>query len=379
MVGLVIGLLATLVVLQVFSIFEAQKRTTSGTADVQTSGNVALFTIKRDLEMAGYGLLPVATNPPLSCTSPVFDNATGPTPPMTTLSPVTITDGGTGPGASDTITIRYGTSNSGGGGSIIGTAIGTAGANTASVNDNQSCHVGDIAIVINGTGAGQCTLAEVTALSAPPDYTGIALSTGILNGTSIGANLSCLGTWHEIQYGINPNYNPAVPANSLAFLQRQDTSFPTPASGNPGGAPIVADIVNIQAQYGISNAASSNQIIRWVNAKDQASWNAAVDGPATGIDWGPSLTDANRNLIKAVRIAVVARSGLLEKTQVTSACTSLTSDAPTGLCAWAGSSSETVPLSPAPAINMGNDPNWQYYRYRVFETIVPLRNVIWSK
>ena len=32
----------------------------------------------------------------------------------------------------------------------------------------------------------------------------------------------------------------------------------------------------------------------------------------------------------------------------------------------------TIDLSPG-------DANWARYRYRVFETIIPLRNVIWSK
>ena len=54
---------------------------------------------------------------------------------------------------------------------------------------------------------------------------------------------------------------------------------------------------------------------------------------------------------------------------------SLTAAAPTGLCAWEGSAT-----SPAPAIGLSNgDANWNKYRYRVFQTIVPLRNVIWSK
>ena len=26
-----------------------------------------------------------------------------------------------------------------------------------------------------------------------------------------------------------------------------------------------------------------------------------------------------------------------------------------------------------------NDPDWQHYRYRVLETIIPLRNVIWAR
>ncbi|MBU3990724.1 MAG: hypothetical protein KJ702_15590 [Gammaproteobacteria bacterium] len=48
---------------------------------------------------------------------------------------------------------------------------------------------------------------------------------------------------------------------------------------------------------------------------------------------------------------------------------------PTGLCAWAGNGT-----SPAPTVNLSpGDANWNRYRYRVFETIAPLRNIVWSK
>ena len=59
MVGLAIGMLATIVIMQVLSVFETQKRTTTGTADAQTNGNIALYNIERELQMAGYSLIPV--------------------------------------------------------------------------------------------------------------------------------------------------------------------------------------------------------------------------------------------------------------------------------------------------------------------------------
>src|SRR4030067_3297632 len=68
MVGLAIAMLATLVIMQVFSVFEAQKRTTTGTADAQTNGGIALYNIGRELQIAGYPLLP-AVNSPLECTT----------------------------------------------------------------------------------------------------------------------------------------------------------------------------------------------------------------------------------------------------------------------------------------------------------------------
>ena len=87
MVGLTIGMLATVVIMQVLSVFEAQKRSTTGTADAQTNGGIALYTITRDLQMAGWGMHPVgdplATTAsatafsPLSCGTLTVDGAAG--------------------------------------------------------------------------------------------------------------------------------------------------------------------------------------------------------------------------------------------------------------------------------------------------------------
>ena len=121
------------------------------------------------------------------------------------------------------------------------------------------------------------------------------------------------------------------------------------------------DVVNIQAQYGVSATAKNNVITQWVDA--------------SGATWGPANTVDNRNRIKAIRVAVVARNGTMDIQNVlTSACSSTTAAAPTGLCAWEGTAA-----SPAPVIDLSNDPNWAHYRYRVFESIIPLRNMIWSK
>lgn len=346
MVGLVIGLLATLVILQVFSVFEGQKRTTTGTADAQTNGGIALYFLVRDLKNAGYGLLPTG-NSAINCAAPVISAAaaagvtvstTNYSHGVTSLSPVTITDGGGG--ASDSITIRYGDS------AAAGTAvpITTVSGSTATVQNNLGCQPNPgIALLI--TGATTCNVTTVTALTGTT-----AVTLGDTNGATPGISLSCLGKWNEITYRAN-----------AGNLERD--VYPD----GVGTTPTVADIVNIQAQYGISTAASSNKVVQWVDA--------------TGIWAAGTITAANRNLIKAVRVAVIARNGLLEKTIINysysgMACdpTTLTSNTPRGVCAWIPVSA----TSPAPNVDLSNYPNWQQYRYRVFETIIPLRNVVWS-
>ena len=56
MVGVLIGLIGTIVIFQVFAVSESQKRTTAGSSDAQQNGVFGLFQIERDARMAGYGM-----------------------------------------------------------------------------------------------------------------------------------------------------------------------------------------------------------------------------------------------------------------------------------------------------------------------------------
>jgi type IV pilus assembly protein PilW len=114
--------------------------------------------------------------------------------------------------------------------------------------------------------------------------------------------------------------------------------------------PLVDEIVDLQAQYGIA-AAGSTQISEWCNATA-----SSVCG-----NWSsPSAADVSR--IRALRIAVVARSVQYEKEQVS----------PASLTLWeAGDAGD-----PPPVRALTDDE--RHYRYKVFTTIVPIRNVIWG-
>ncbi|MEW5904352.1 MAG: PilW family protein [Pseudomonadota bacterium] len=317
MVGMVIGLLTTLIIVQVFSVFEAQKRTTSGLADAQVNGSIALYTIEQDLQQAGYGLAPTQ-NTPLACTS-VNGIAVSPAAPGTDpLAPVLITDG-----VSDTIYIRYSSSGTGGLPIAIQSVAPTP--NDATVLSNFGCEKNDRAILINGTA---CDIAAVSAVTAA----GVNPATITLSAPVTGAEIACLNVWNDLKFEVVNN-----------TLYR-------------AGDPAVAEIVNIQAQYGLAANKNSNQITQWI---DPGKLPASVD---------------DRNRIKAVRVAVVARNPKKESNAITQGCSALDSANPTGLCAWAGTAA-----SPAPAIDLSGIANWQNYRYQVFETIIPLRNVIWSK
>lgn len=347
MVGLAIGMLATVVIIQVISVFEAQTRTTTGTADAQTNGGIALYNIARELQMAGFPLVPV-TNSPLECTTLIVNGTLDPTIPNR-LSPVGIA--AAVDSASDAITIRYGTAPMGGVPTQI-SAMGAPTANDATVGSNFGCRALDITLITSTDGT-TCAMSSVPAGGVAGATTVTLANT---SAAAVGANLACMGAWNEITYRAN-----------AGNLERCDLAVATASGGNcnlvtpnTSFVPTVAGIVHLKARYGVSATANSNQVIAWRGT--------------SGLTWSAPVV-ANRNRIKAMRVAVVARNAKMETSAVTSVCSSTTAAAPTGLCAWEGSGAQA-----APAIDLSaDDANWARYRYRVFETIVPLRNVIWSK
>lgn len=340
MVGMLIGLLCTIVIMQVFAGFEGQKRRTTSSADAQINGAIAFYTVERDIRMAGYGF----GDAELSCSNlyTYFDNGSatpGPLPGFST-TPVIITDGGTGP---DAISIQYATSATG----ALGTTLRSTMPQSSSelnVNSTYGCATNNMVLVSQGD---NCTLMQLTQVQdaalklqhnpgGTPSYNPPEAyqNTNSWPAYTTGAKVSCMGNILSRTYAVNGS--TLVPSATLTPL------------GN--------SIVNIQAQYGIAPA-SSQQVNEWVDA--------------TGA-WA-SPTAANIKRIKAIRLAIVARSTQREKENVSTACSSTTAAKPQGVCAWEGSATY-----PAPTIDLSNIPDWQRYRYKVFETIIPLKNVIWA-
>lgn len=346
MVGLVIGLLAALVVMQVFSVFEGQKRSTSGTADAQTNGTIALMYLQRSLQTAGYGIpMPNADKDLniLNCTSVA---GTG-------VFPVEITNGNNN--GSDTITSRYSLSAAGmvpigiinevnvSPGMVVENNMGCASdremTNTTytdkykDVSDpDNNAKASNMVMLMSGT---QCTLAEIAEqptnnnvgggvgtsyirLKEVPAGTPVTIGGVAVSKTD---KLSCIGSYGDNTFDV---------ANNTLRSNAE---------------PVISEVVDLQAQYGISDVPGNNQVTTWVDA--------------TG-DWATPMAIADRNKIKAVRVVIVLRNGLREKTKVTTD-------------ASLASSSPAIPVS---VVNL---PNWENYRYRVFSTTVPIRNMLWSK
>ena len=112
--------------------------------------------------------------------------------------------------------------------------------------------------------------------------------------------------------------------------------------------PVVSNVVNLKAQFGLDTD-NDGQVDTWQAAT--GNWSAAnlpLQPPAT---W---------QQIRAVRVAIVTRSEQYETDAVT--------PGPLGMF-----------CSPAPcAVSMTLTSDQQHYRYKVLETIVPLRNAVWN-
>ncbi len=361
MVAMVIGMLAILVISTAGTTFEAQRRTTTTKSDSQQNGLLAFNAIEADARNAGYGLV---MNGMLACSNMIYYEKGMGAPASAPIAPVVITDGGGG--ASDTLVLTGATSTIAGTPSILTANMATATAD-ASVNNStgmtidQDVYLVALPLPSPGTGTVQmpcARLASTSSASSPVAIYNSSSTTFFPVGgypanmgyvIDIGSGLNGAAGFLRTQYLVDANRN----------LVSQDVSHINYVSAS---GVIASNIVNMQAQYGVAPAnvqpgAASPAVNCWTDASGTAC------NPASG-DWAnPSPADIMR--IKAIRLAVVARSTLSEKPSVPGGPCDTTQAAPTS---WSG----------GPAIDLSGDPNWKCYRYTVYQTIIPLRNVIWG-
>jgi type IV pilus assembly protein PilW len=340
LVAVAIGLIATVAIFQVFAAFEGQKRTTASGGEAQTNGALALFTLERELRQAGYG---INNTDYLGCNILGWDELTGSSFTFT-FAPVRITQGAGG--APDTIAITYGN------GALVPNPANIA-QNMASpvapfqVNNRYGFRAGDLVVAAETgkdcslrqvsqlpTGAGQESLVVHASGSYTDPDTGAVLATRYNNPAGSGVVYTFNGKLFNL--GPRPASNVYSVQNGQLVVQ-QLLSAPSTAA-----TPLFDGIVQLQAQYGRDTNGDGI-----VDVFDEFV-------PASAADWATIL---------AVRIAIVARSGLYEREIVS----------PPTIKLWPDSS--TVPITVGPVWTL--TPDEQHYRYKVFTTVVPVRNMLW--
>ena len=226
------------------------------------------------------------------------------------------------------------------------------------------CQLNDVVLMTQTPASPKCTLAKLNKLNSDRSIQLLTeLNTSPTDSpvTDLNSNdrvrFSCLGVWNQCQFSLSSN-NELLRTGGVST----NATFPD----NTATA-LVSDIVSLQAQYGIANTVDTTS-----SATTSAKYLNQVDlwTDATGT-YGSSISLLNRNRIRALRVAVVARDGLKQKEIVSQACNG-TLPGVSKICIW------TTDSSPA-SVNLSADPDWQRYRYRVFEAVIPLRNVIWNR
>ncbi|HEX5804603.1 MAG TPA: PilW family protein [Azospira sp.] len=361
LVAMVIGLITVVVIGQVMAVAEGRKRATTTAADTTVSSALALYTVERDLKSAGYGLTTV-----LSALGCDIRMKFGSGPLRTfTLSPISIVDGAAG--APDSIRVLAADKN----GISLPTRVTVDHPATAAnffVESDVGIQDGDLMIAVPElpSASNWCSLFEVTNTGGGGGGGGGQGQNQVLHdpghsdwnhpggqnifpasGYPAGSYLVNLGRFLDHTYELS--------GNNLRL-----TEF-DPAGGAATAQEIFAQIVQMQAVYGKD---SDNDCL-------VDTWNATQ--PTSAAQW---------QQIRAVRVALVARSRVAEKDEVTldeadvpaaGKCDAATPNP--GVVCW-----RPDPVNAASGVAIRLDAtasDWQRYRYRVFESTIPLRNLVW--
>jgi type IV pilus assembly protein PilW len=368
LVGLVIGGVALLAVFQTVTIFDRHTETTTSGGDAQIAGSLAIFNIERDVKEAGFGF-GRADPVDMGC----LVNATDVNPPRAfafAMSPVEIVPGAGG--APDQINVLYGSS------AFFGSVekFDASTPNSKHMVRRNGFKAGDVVVVASSSSASAasstCQLVEITDASIADGFT-VAHDFGVTSyPTFYGAanqpmrfNSAASGLGETFTAGTMYNLGPAPRRNTWSVvnghsLMKSDLIRVFASEVSDG-------VVNLKAQYGI-DLNNDGQI-------SSAEWVAAT--PATQpTDWTKVL---------AIRVAVLVRSRQFERNgdPQASAPAPVTVTVPT----WSGSASSPFLMTDvnAAADNFGGSPNtpdpnnWRFYRYRVYERSIYLRNMLWGQ
>ncbi|GAC1524735.1 MAG: hypothetical protein NVS2B4_00020 [Ramlibacter sp.] len=365
MVGVVIGLFASLAVTQVLINAEGQKRTTTSASDAQVSGALALDTLARAIQPAGYGF---GVNPnALGCqlsgghtsgltfqtvaspTSAAVEAATFPSTQAlpAVLVPVVILQGANG--APDAIRVLASGKRSlslpirvVAPGYVAGNAsfpvVTTLSVDGPQPNGASPTVPGELLVAVKD-GTPPCEVFQVTD---PPTSGAIPRANGTWNAVNSPAQTYSDGDY-LLNLGVPVDRTFSIVNNSLRqnVLQIAANGVPTYS----GAMELFSGIVSMKAQYG-KDTNADGAVDAWDNIT-----------PTTNALW--------RQVI-AIRVVAVARSGNYEKGPVTFNCPS-----------WVGSPVK-IPGSSTCSPGTTIDEPWMHYRYKSFDTLVPLRNLLWN-
>lgn len=389
MVALVLGLLTTLIVAQVMINAEGQRRTTTNTTDAQINGASALYLLGRDLQAAGYGLISKSTV--RGCPVRWANGNTAVS--NLALTPVSISTDANGNSVIRTL-------SSGNGDFAVPVAVSDGrlpdvlASSGFQVQSNLGIQSGDLLLATPPTwdASNWCLIFPAGTITTA---TGIPIS---------GISEAAVSDEQKAEFG---GFGPEV--------------FPS------GGYALESTVINLGAtpdlrEYRVDS--NTLQVRRLLDTGAWGDWQTLTPGvvrlvalygmdtsvPADGrvdayTDTTPSTAD-NWSRLLTVRIAVVTRSAQFERPQTTTeggvtTTTRVTNSSPTwrvghqavpvqGAAACSSTTNAegetenseqqciSLTIAGTPADGTPPEQDWRNYRYKTYDTVVPLRNQVWS-
>ena len=351
MVGLVIGLIGLLVVIQVVTVWGGRTQTTTAGNDTQISGSLGMFVLERDIKQAGLGF-GTATANVMGC----MVKADEPIVSSFRLVPVEIVSGAVG--VPQAISVLHGDSAFFSAAQIFQSSTST----TKTSKNGYGFQGGHFMVVAAdgsltnfcGMGAPQVhAMVKINSVAVAPPLAVITTfhDAGALAGTTFSAgNLYDLGAAPERNLWEIDASTPGRPVLRWSNTLTSTTIFFEAAEG----------IVNLQAQYGYdANSDNMIQDTEWV-ATLPANWNGTK--------------------VRAIRVAILARSKQYEKTPVTTVAPAPSWSTNTASCnaTTLGCSFLMTDIGGPTDTNLNDTTDWRHYRYRVYEKVIPLPNMIYG-
>jgi len=397
LVGLVIGMIGIVVIFQVLAVSEDRKRTTVQGSDSQSAGSIALYALQRDVQQGGYGFGGADTKE-IGCVVAAYNSARATQNFTFRLYPVEIVQGAAG--APDTIRVLWGNANY-----SVSRRAWTAGTGSSSAGVPMKRIVG---------GRGGLDYGDMVILASDPSLAAVTTDCALIQVTDRPAAVA-----QEIGFDSDYTFNPGPPADTLGYGATATPYFNkaggpvalapsfTAAAGfvfnlgnqprqtvwsvagsrlvvteNLFGPPTIPDveagdgIVDLQAEYGIDR--NNNQYIEANEWTVTPPNNAVLPADLTQ----PCADNPSRSwrCVRAIRVALLARSSQWDRTfcstnpQWTSGDSGAlvrTNFVMTGVDGSADTFGGCAETPPSPN-------NWRHYRYSVYETVIPLRNMIWG-
>lgn len=370
LVGVAIGLIAVLLITQVAILFDSQKRSTTSGADAQINGAVALHTLQRDLQAAGFGLTAGGGAGCLVRYKLLAEDRD-----EFRLTAAEIKNGDNG--APDELTIH----SSAGKDFALPLKLKGHRRDATQFDLDGAIHhgirKGDLLLAVpqNFSDTLWCNLFNASAdrdnaalgvvkhetgTDGPWNHEGAA-NPGSLYAGSNSTEVNFPPGSHLLNIGVLRTRVYSIASDSLQRSTRE-FSVGSTNSATPAAEAIQPQIVDLQAVYG-----------KDTNADRVAdTWNTTA--PTSPAEWAQ---------IVAIRVAVVARSTQYEKQAVTverpSADTCRSGPPATDTYpVWSPDGSTWTCLSVPGLDSTEADKPYTHYRYKVFETLVPLRNMLWQ-